>query len=157
MRPHHQFSMEYAMLQATTRALLDMSLTHNHLGRPEETLCTKAIHLDPPQYFSSSDHAEPSPPPLSKEDTTTMECMSPLHHNENDQAFPIIEWNDEEPSFESIDARGSQPTVSCSTRDCVNDRSCRLHSLSLDHRTLHRSMAFMENLSSLDENYSERN
>jgi hypothetical protein len=156
MRSQHQFSMEYTMLQAT-RALLDRSLAHRQLGRPEETLCsTKATHHDPPQYYSSRDHAKPSPPSLTQEDTT-MECESPLHHNENDQTFPIIEWSDK-PSFASIDARGSQSRVSCSTEDYVNeDISCRLHSLSLDHRTLHRSMAFMENLSSLDGSYSGRN
>jgi hypothetical protein len=75
-------------------------------------------------------------------------------HEESE--FPVIEWIDGPPSHPSYNSQQRLNSRAVKSHDphnpeeWVNDISYRLHTLSLDHQTLHRSMAFMANLSSLD-------
>lgn len=102
-------------------------------------------------YGQSDCHDEDSSSSLDHQND--LEDTSMLHSDDESQPFPNIEWADAFNDIPSLASLMEKPSVkrSSNSRDCnMHGISCRLHKLSLDKHTLHRSMAFMADLSSLD-------
>jgi hypothetical protein len=145
----HHLTMNSALLQHDATRTLEVSLAllddHHDL---QDNPITRSCRREPQHDYR---HDESS---SSLDHEKAMEDISISHLQDDDeQPFPIIKWSDEPSSFRcSLDSSRENPTVTKSSNsgECMHDISCRLHRLSLNHQALHRSMAFMADLSSLD-------